>query len=228
MERLLPPRLLGLSPGDLVACDGAGHDRFRKQVGDLVDAGLRGVLLREPALDDLELLAIARELSSILQGVDGGWLGVHDSLHVAMAAKSDGAHIGFRSLSTLDARRVIGDRIALGVSTHAGDAPDKWQGADYIFRSPVFETDSKNGLLEPIGLDGLDGVCAASLSKTGPAVFALGGITPSNCGELLGDGRIKGLYGIAVRGALFDHDHARHHLADFLGQIEGNQGDSRG
>ncbi len=224
MAAVSPPRLIGLSPGNLLSGDGRGHQRFRKRAKDLVQAGLRGILLREPQLEDLELLELARELALILSNVEGGWLGVHDALHVALAAKAHGAHIGFRSLATADARRVIGSDIALGVSTHQSDVATHWTGADYVFHSPVFATPSKNGFLHPIGLDGLVEFCSAEgMPKPGPLIFALGGINAGNCTDVMKRGAAAGLFGLAVRGALFVDDHARDNLSTILAAIVGNQ-----
>jgi thiamine-phosphate diphosphorylase len=233
MPAKLPPALLALSPGTLV--DGAAADAFLQQAKELIREGLRGVLLREPNLGDADLLWLARELKGALANTqdETAWLGVHDCLHVALAAGADGAHLGFRSLDVKSARRVLGPDVCLGVSTHQGDAPAKWDGADYVFHSPVFSTPSKEGLLDPIGPGELFAFAELLEEAGAPRLFGLGGITPKNCAEVLGkDG--EGLpLGVAVRGALFESDNARSNLAELLAvlrthQVSDNQTESTG
>ena len=71
----LPPRLLALSPGDLVLGEGlvARKADLLERVRAAWRGGLRGVLLREPQLPDGVLWELAVDLGAIL---DGGWLGL--------------------------------------------------------------------------------------------------------------------------------------------------------
>ena len=107
MSLYLPPRLLALSPGDLASGEG-----FALRAADLLErvraakrVGLRGVLLREPQLPDGALTELAVSLKAIL---DGGWVGLHDRPHLVAGVGAQGVHLGFRSLTALEARRVIG------------------------------------------------------------------------------------------------------------------------
>ena len=227
----LPPALLALSPGTLV--DGAGADAFLRQAKQQIEWGLRGILLREPHLGDTALLALARSLKAELDPTQDAWLGVHDRLHIALAAGADGAHLGFRSLDVACARGVLGPDLCLGISTHQGDAPAKWSGADYVFHSPVFSTPSKEGLLEPIGPEQLLAFVESLDPVGGPRVFALGGIQPQNCGQVLGQTGRPRPYGVAVRGALFESDSAHSNLVELLAQtrshgVQDNQTDALG
>jgi len=201
-----PPRLVVISRGSLT--DARAVESFGREVADLAAAGLRGLVLREPDLDDSLLLELAARLRGELE-----WLAVHDRVHVARAAGADAAHLGFRSLGPADARLAAGD-LALGLSTHAGDDAGTWAGADYLFHGPVFETPSKEGLLEPTGIDGF----RAALDRRPRAdlpVLALGGLTPARAPELLA----AGAHGIAVIGAVLGAASPRQALLDLLGAI---------
>ncbi|MCZ6597711.1 MAG: thiamine phosphate synthase, partial [Planctomycetota bacterium] len=157
----LPPRVVALSPGDLAPelCD-----TFAAAARAALDAGLRGLLLREAALEDGAFLALARALAALRDEHDA-WFGVHDRAHIARLVGADGLHLGFRSLAPADVPAAWRAGLAVGLSTHAHDHvgveegvqgdDDAWRDADYLFHGPVLDTPSKRGLLEPVGFGGL-------------------------------------------------------------------------
>jgi thiamine-phosphate pyrophosphorylase len=185
---VLPPPLVALTPGAPAARVG-----LARAVGRAVAAGLRGVVLREPGLEDGAFLALARDLAGVLAPVDG-WLCLHDRVHLVRAAGARAAHLGFRSLRPAAARAVLGAQHGLGLSTHAADDPDGWDALDYRFFGPLHATPSKSGLLAPVGLDGLRAACAAA-----PPVWAIGGVTPGDAAAALAAGA-RGI--CALRGVL--------------------------
>ena len=202
------PRLFALSPG--VLTDARTAHEFAVRARDLVGAGLRGVVLREPELEDGATLALARELRALLP-VGAGTLIVHDRIHVALAAGADGVHLGFRSLPLSECRALFersGASLEVGLSTHAGDDPARWVGATYVFHGPFAKVTSKPDALPPIGTEGL----SAALKASEVPVYALGGIDASNVGAALG----TGVHGVAVRGALSLADDAEEQLAGLL------------
>ncbi len=192
--RRLPPPLLALvGPWDGRATPPAHELLARCRAA--VDAGLRGLLLRVPDWDDGGVLNLSRQLRVLLdEGAPGdGWLALHDRPHLLAAAGADAVHLGFRSLPPRTVRPLVGEQVAIGFSSHAGDFPRAWAGADYLFHGPPFSTPSKLGLLEPTG----SAACRAFAGSCSLPVWALGGITPTNAGELLPD-----LAGCAVLGGL--------------------------
>jgi len=192
--RAAPPELLALSPGDLSPeTAGSWLARARAAVG----AGLSGILLREPALEDGPTLRLACELRSAL-GRGSHWLGVHDRVHVALAAGADAVHLGFRSLEPRVVRALVGERLAVGFSSHAPDGPQAWEGADYLFFGPVFRTPAKAGLAEPLAPTGLEGL-AARARETALPLWGIGGIDPARAARVIA----AGARGVAVRGGIF-------------------------
>jgi thiamine-phosphate diphosphorylase len=185
----LPPRLVALTPGDLLQ---AAVPRLLAALERATAGGLCGLLLREPAWSDRALLELARGLRAMLP--PPGWLAVHDRPHVALAAGADAVHLGFRSLPPSAVRELVGRRLALGRSTHAGDAETWWRGADYLFHGPVNATPSKAGWQEPIGLPGLQRACAGSALP----VLAIGGLRPQDARGALA----AGAHGLAVRAGI--------------------------
>jgi thiamine-phosphate pyrophosphorylase len=177
-----PPPLVALTPGEL---EGA------RAVEGLVDAarrafsaGLPGLMLREPKLDDRNFTEVAGRLVELAHDFGGRWLGVHDRVHVALATGADGVHLGFRSMTPGAVRELVGEGLTVGFSAHAGDDEQAFKGADYITFGPVRETPSKGGWLEPTGFEGL-GEAAA---RTSVPVHALGGLRPEDVSLALNAG----------------------------------------
>jgi thiamine-phosphate diphosphorylase len=189
----LPPRLLALSPGDLVLGEGlvARKADLLERVRAAWRGGLRGVLLREPQLPDGVLWELAVDLGAIL---DGGWLGLHDRPHLVRGVGAQGVHLGFRSMSAAEARLCVGADVAIGVSTHAGDGPATWEGADYLFHGPVFPPLSKPDHLAPVGPVGLQEF--VDLAEV--PVWGLGGVTPERAPAVIQ----AGAAGVACLGGL--------------------------
>jgi len=161
-----------------------------------VSAGLPGLMLREKDLPDEQLLPIARELRSITSQ-SGTMFIVNRRLTVARAVEADGVHLGIDGPSIAEARNIIGSEKIIGYSAHdVNEALRAFdQGADYVIFSPIYETPSKQGILQPVGLDAL-----ARLVKIAPGpVVALGGISHSNISEVAQTGAA----GIAVIRAIF-------------------------
>lgn len=195
--RRLPPALVALTPGTL-AGGGGTRDlaRLEAGIGALVECGVRGFLLREPQLGDALTLQLLEDLRAhCLTGVPDAWLGLHDRVHLAACAQVDGVHLGFRSLELFEARALLPEDVSLGLSTHAPDDPASWAGADYLFHGPLHATPSKEGLLEPIGVEGL----ARAVQATALPVWALGGVGAQHVPAL----SAAGAAGCAVLGGLW-------------------------
>lgn len=190
----LPPPVLALSPGNLQPPD---VDDFLRRAGAAIDAGLRGILLREKALGDGALFSLAVELRDKLRAKfreGGGWLGVHDRVHLALACKADAVHLGFQSLPLEVVRTLAIGKLCIGLSTHAADDPSGWNGADYLFHGPFRDTPSKHGLLDAVGRAGLQ---RARRATTIP-IWALGGVQPEHATGL----RRCNLSGVAALGGI--------------------------
>ncbi len=107
----------------------------------------------------------------------GAALIVNDRIDVALAARADGVHLGQTDLPLREARRVVGTRLWIGVSTHnlAQVTLARAGGADYLGFGPVFVTRTKRN---PDPVQGLTGLRAAVAVAEGLPVVAIGGITP--------------------------------------------------
>ncbi len=108
---------------------------------------------------------------------------MNDRADLCLAAEFDGAHVGQDDLSPEGARKVIGNSLWLGVSTHNPEQVVEAgrTSADYIAVGPVFVTASK---ANPDPVIGLEGVRRAR-SLTRKPLVAIGGITRSNCRSVI-------------------------------------------
>jgi len=147
----------------------------------LLAGGVALLQYRDKTSSARELLQQARELKRRLGG--SVKLIMNDRADLCLAAGFDGVHVGQEDLSPQGARKVIGARLWLGVSTHNAEQvkeADK-TSADYIAIGPVFPTASK---VNPDPVVGLDGVRKARALTRKPLV-AIGGINRANCRSVI-------------------------------------------
>lgn len=151
---------------------------------DLVAAGVSLIQYRDKAGDARQMLDHARELK--LRLGNSVKLIMNDRADLALVAGFDGVHVGQDDLSPAGARKIIGDTLRLGVSTHNPDQVTEagQTSADYIAVGPVFATGSK---VNPGPVIGLEGVHRARGLTRKPLV-AIGGITRANCRSVIDAG----------------------------------------
>lgn len=115
----------------------------------------------------------------------GALLAVNDRADVAMAAEADVLHLGQDDLPVDVARRIVGDQVVIGRSTHdiaQADAAATEPGVDYFCTGPVWTTPTKPG--RPAA--GIDLVRhTAEHRGHGRPWFAIGGIGPENLDEAI-------------------------------------------
>lgn len=148
--------------------------------GELHAAGVTLFQYRNKSGNARQMLSHARELRRQLAGAR---LIMNDRADLCLAASFDGVHVGQEDLSVDGARRVLGDKLWVGVSTHI---PEQVRAAaatsgDYVAVGPVFPTSTK---ANPDPVIGLEGVRQAR-SLTGKPLVAIGGITRQNCRSVL-------------------------------------------
>jgi thiamine-phosphate pyrophosphorylase len=113
----------------------------------------------------------------------GALLAVNDRADVAMAAEADVLHLGQDDLPVEVARRVVGDQVVVGRSTHDiahADSAATEPGVDYFCTGPVWTTPTKPGR-PAAGVELVQH--AAEHRGHGRPWFAIGGIGPDNVDE---------------------------------------------
>ena len=180
----------------LMSC-GSSHSNFQAKVEELLGGEADVIQLRDRSADDRTLISRARAGTEIARRLGKVFI-MNDRADLALAADTDGVHVGQEELPVADARRIVGNRF-VGVSTHsiqqARDAVK--DGADYIGCGPVFSSKTKC-FTEFVGTEFLAQVADEIQIPT----FAIGGIDLTNVDQVVR----SGMHRIAVTGAIRDSD----------------------
>ncbi|MCX7011274.1 MAG: thiamine phosphate synthase [Candidatus Sumerlaeota bacterium] len=160
----------------------AARRPIEEVVSAALEAGFTAVQLREKTLPAVELYRLACNLRELTARHDA-LLIVNDRVDVALAAEADAAQLGWQSLDAPAARKVAQDRLALGVSAHnvVEMRHALRHRADFVLFGPIFRTPSKEGLVEPVGVEMLQ---AMAIPAPMP-VIAVGGIDRTNVGQVV-------------------------------------------
>jgi thiamine-phosphate pyrophosphorylase len=171
-----------------------------QKIEQAASAGVDWVQIREKDLTARELASLTQKVLWTAAKSSSGTAHavrviVNDRLDVALAEGAGGVHLGEKSLSIREAKRLValtsprssasGDFL-LGVSCHSLEAARAAEsfGAHYIFFGPVFATPAKAAFGEPQGVERLAQVCHAVAIP----VIAIGGITIENAGSCINVG----------------------------------------
>ncbi|MEU8418147.1 thiamine phosphate synthase [Amycolatopsis japonica] len=181
-----------LADARLYLCTDARRDRG--DLAEFADAALAGgvdiIQLRDKTggapieakheIAALEVLAEACEKHDKL-------LAVNDRADVALAVGAHVLHLGQDDIPVSLARRVLGDDVVIGRSTHSAEqaaAAAGEPGVDYFCTGPCWPTPTKPGRSAP----GLDLVRSTAASGTTRPWFAIGGIDTERLPEVLAAG----------------------------------------
>ncbi len=169
-------------------------------VEEALKAGVKAVQLREKDLATRELLDMAYRMRELTARYNAR-LFINDRADIAMCVNADGVHLGQSSMPVYAARKVVGDKFMIGVSTHNLDEAltAEREGADFITFGPIYRTPSKLKYGRPVGIESLKIVA----EKVSIPVFGIGGIKPDNVKEVVN----AGAHGAAlISGILGEHD----------------------
>lgn len=169
----------------------------------LAMAGVDAFQVRDKTLERDGLIALTNHVMNL---VPAARVIVNDRIDVAVITGADGVHVGTSDLPVAEVAAMVGraqargflsDRFLIGATCRtavdvraAGDA-----GAAYAGVGPVFATSSKDGLPDPLGVEGL----GAAVVHGGVPVLAIGGIDADNAAEVVA----AGAHGVAVIGGIW-------------------------
>jgi len=203
-ERPAPSRIYAIADAKSLApvplAEGAGA---------IAEAGVRWIQLRAKPPGLLSDLDLYREIESACRRLEGGparlWIDDRADLAALFPlSQVIGLHLGQTDLPPEAARRTVGARLAIGLSTHDDAqvaAADRDENVDLVAVGPIFETASKERPDAQVGLDFI----TLARGVTRKPLVAIGGITTENVTRVLAAGADSA----AVLGAICRGGNAR-------------------
>ncbi len=148
---------------------------------ELCELAIRGgasvIQLRDKTASSRELYALAVAMQLLCTGLGATFI-INDRVDIALAAHTDGVHLGQTDLPIPTARRLLGpDKLIGGTASTLEEALQvERDGADYIGFGHIFPTATKEKPSAPKGIAALSEVMASVKIP----VMAIGGITHAN------------------------------------------------
>ncbi|WP_147566679.1 thiamine phosphate synthase [Clostridium tyrobutyricum] len=168
-----------------------GEKPLKKAVEEAIIGGVTLVQIREKSASTREFYNVALEVKQVTDHYNVPII-INDRIDIAQAIDADGVHLGQSDMPLSIARKILGDKKIIGISTGTIEEALEAEsgGADYIGIGTIFNTGTKKDTDNPLGVDGLKKVYD---SVNIPAV-AIGGINNENFKDILS----TGVDGIAV------------------------------
>ena len=169
---------------DIYAITDAGLSLGRpleEVVSALLSAGVRILQYREKKLKGGAMLEECRLLRRLTREAGACFI-VNDHIDIAMLVQADGVHVGQEDLPVPEVRSLVGPEMIIGLSTHMPQQAREALalGADYIGVGPIFATNTKEDVVDPVGYEYLDWV-----ARNADVPFvAIGGIKRHNITEV--------------------------------------------
>ncbi|WP_138442435.1 thiamine phosphate synthase [Sinomonas susongensis] len=196
-----------LTDAQLYVCTDARRDRgdFASFVDAAFSGGVDIIQLRDKQIEAAEELELLETLRAAAERHGKLWA-VNDRADIALLSGAPVFHVGQRDLPLEAVRRVVGDAVAVGLSTHAPSQVDAALGASsgegstgddaaplgYFCTGPVWATPTKPGRT-PVGLELVEYAAqrsaeARDAGRTPIPWFAIGGIDHSSIARVVDAG----------------------------------------
>jgi thiamine-phosphate pyrophosphorylase len=163
---------------------GLSHTELVRQ---FVGGGARLVQLRDKSAPSGDFYEDARTAVAIARS-NGVIILINDRVDIALMTGADGVHLGQDDLPAAEARRLLGERAIIGVSTHTVEQASQVSAdrtADYIAFGPIFETRTKPDHEALVGVEKLREI----RTRVGDIpLVAIGGINCSDLAQVLSSG----------------------------------------
>lgn len=172
-----------------------GKQTLLEQAESALKGGVTMLQLREKELSKDEFLNEAVLLKALCSKYNVPFI-VNDDVEIAIKSKADGIHVGQDDMELTEVRRLVGDKMLIGVSAQTVEQAIEAErnGADYLGVGAVFTTSTKLDA-DSVSYDTLKAICNAVKIP----VVAIGGINKENMLELKG----SGINGVALVSAIF-------------------------
>ena len=151
-------------------------------VKEAIKGGAEIIQLREKKWDKSKVKGEAIKLLKICKENNVLFI-VNDYVDVAVEIKADGVHLGQSDMSIEEARKICGNKLIIGLSTHSVEQAVKAdsEDVDYITIGPIYTTRAKDFT---VGL----GIIKEIINKINKPSIAIGGINKNNIDSVLQQG----------------------------------------
>jgi thiamine-phosphate pyrophosphorylase len=177
-----------------------------------LDAGVTFIQYRSKNESRKKIYETALQLARTTHQAGAGFI-VNDHADIAAAVDADGVHLGQDDLPIRDARKLLGDRKIIGISTHSIEQAKAAEaaGADYVGFGPIFPTATKDAGV-------VQGVLHLSMitKSVSIPVIAIGGINHANIQDVMRTGAA----GAAVISAVLSASDIRQAAQEMLRLIQ--------
>jgi thiamine-phosphate pyrophosphorylase len=158
-----------------------------EQVRQFIAGGATLVQLRDKGASSRDFLEDASAAVELAH-TGGVLILINDRADIAMMSGADGVHLGQDDLPAGEARKLLGDKAVIGISTHTLDQAREAAAdgtADYIAFGPIFETATKSDHEPVVGLERLAEIRAAIGNIP---LVAIGGIKAKDLADVFSAG----------------------------------------
>lgn len=158
------------------------HDWNHAQLAEkYLQGGGNFVQIRDTSLSDSVLYRQLLEVRSLCSSFKGQFL-VNNRTDLALAVSANGIHLGQNDLPVKAARKLLGNKALIGLSTHNRYQFQKAQceDIDYVALGPIFPTSTIPTANPPVGVETFKDLAAESRCP----VVAIGGISLERAQEL--------------------------------------------
>lgn len=149
---------------------------------EILKAGVKILQYREKKMCTKEMFQNAKALRELTKKYNAIFI-INDDISIALAVGADGIHVGQDDLPITEVRKLVGENMIIGLSTHSPEQGEKAveDGADYIGVGPIFSTMTKENVCAPVGYQYLEYV----EKNINIPYVAIGGIKSHNIEEIL-------------------------------------------
>lgn len=162
------------------------HDRSNIfVVEEMIKAGVKIIQYREKTKSGAQKYAECITIRKLTKDARVTFI-VNDNIDLALMVEADGIHIGQDDYPLTKVRKLVGEDMIIGLSTHSPEqAMDAEKlGADYIGVGPIFPTSTKEDVCAPVGLPYLEYV----VENISIPFVAIGGIKKQNIKQIAAAG----------------------------------------
>jgi thiamine-phosphate pyrophosphorylase len=162
-------------------CDARPATDLEALLRAALTGGVDIVQLREKELRRAEIERAAGTFRRVADNFSALFI-LNDDPELARSCGADGVHVGQDDVSAEEARELLGADAIVGLSTHSEEqiAASGERPVDYISVGPIWETPTKQGR-PGVGLE----LITHAAERAPHPFFAIGGIDPSNAGQVV-------------------------------------------